>query len=51
MGLPTMLERPTTTARAPESSPTVARSSIMQPSGVQGTSPGRPTARRPTLIT
>jgi hypothetical protein len=35
-GLPTMLERPTTTARLPRSSPSVSRSRIMQPLGVHG---------------
>ena len=38
-----------TTALLPRRSPSVSRSMIMQPSGVQGTRPCRPTARRPAL--
>src|SRR6266852_6193014 len=41
-GLPTMLERPTTTASQPASEGETVLVSRMQPSGVQGTSAGRP---------
>ena len=51
IGLPTMLERPTITAFSPDSSPSSCFSSIRQPSGVHGTSPGSPTASRPALTT
>ncbi len=49
MGLPTMFERPTTTASAPERSPRWSRSISRQPSGVQGAMAFCPVARRPTL--
>ena len=42
IGLPTMLERPTTTARAPSVSMRYSASMRMIPSGVPGTSFGRP---------
>ena len=51
IGLPTILERPTTTARLPERSPSRSFSSIRQPSGVQGTSALPPVASRPALTT
>ncbi len=50
-GLPTRIERPTTSARLPAMSPSVSRSMIMQPSGVQGVSAGRLLASRPALVT
>ena len=50
IGLPTMLERPITTASRPDRSPSRSLRSIRQPSGVQGTSPSSPTASRPALI-
>ncbi len=49
IGLPTMLERPTTTASRPARLPSVSRSSIRQPSGVQGTKPSVPIESLPTL--
>ena len=49
-GLPTRIERPTTTASAPSSSTSGRRSSSITPAGVQGRSPGCPWARRPALI-
>ena len=49
-GRPTSTERPSTTARLPDRSPSASRSRIMQPSGVQGRSAGRPLASRPALI-
>ncbi len=55
IGLPTMLERPTTTASSPLRSPRRSFSSIRQPSGVQGTigasAPRPPVIRRPALMT
>ena len=51
IGLPTMLERPTTTASRPERSPKRSVNSIIQPSGVHGTKPDWPTLNRPALIT
>ena len=36
-GLPTRIERPSTTARAPESSTSASSSSSITPAGVQGT--------------
>ena len=50
IGLPTMFDRPITTASSPARSPSRSRSSIRQPSGVQGTIAGCPVASRPTLI-
>ncbi|MOA13085.1 hypothetical protein D3C78_1331170 [compost metagenome] len=49
IGLPTMLERPITTACLPDRSPRVSRSRRMQPAGVQGTSTSRPWLRPPTF--
>ena len=49
-GLPTSTERPITTASLPERSPSNSLASIRQPSGVQGTRPGKPEASRPALI-
>ncbi len=49
MGLPTMFERPTTTACLPRSSPQASRSRRMQPLGVHGVSTSRPWARPPTF--
>ncbi len=49
IGLPTMFERPTTTASSPERSPSRSRSSIRQPSGVQGTIDFCPVPSRPTF--
>ena len=43
-GLPTRIERPTTSARLPARLPSVSRSMIMHPIGVQGISAGRPLA-------
>ena len=48
-GLPTMLERPITTASSPASERCTVLASMTQPSGVQGTRPGRPVASRPAL--
>ena len=45
-GLPTMLERPTTTASMPASERCTVFASMTQPSGVQGVSAGRPVASR-----
>ena len=42
IGLPTMIDRPTTTARAPSTSISYSSSIRMIPSGVHGTSAGRP---------
>ena len=49
IGLPTMFERPITTASRPDRSPSRSLSSIRQPSGVHGTKPCRPVASRPAL--
>ena len=49
-GLPTMLERPTTTAFIPASEACTVFARRMQPSGVQGTSDGRPVDSRPAFI-
>ena len=51
MGLPTRLERPSTSAFLPSSAPSVRFSRIRQPSGVHGTMPLSPAARRPALTT
>ncbi len=51
MGRPTSTERPMTTALRPERSPSVSRSIIRQPSGVQGMRFGRPLASRPAFST
>ena len=51
IGRPTMFDRPITTASSPASSPSRSRSSIRQPSGVQGTIARRPVASRPALAT
>ena len=48
-GLPTMLERPITTASRPASEGCTVLASMMQPSGVHGASAGRPEASRPAL--
>ena len=48
-GLPTRIERPTTTASAPSGSTPAWRSSSITPCGVHGTRPGRPWASRPAL--
>ena len=48
-GLPTMLERPITTASRPASEACTVFARMTQPSGVQGTSAGRPVASRPAL--
>ena len=50
IGLPTMFERPTTTASSPARSRRIERMSSMQPSGVQETKPGTPVMSRPALI-
>ena len=50
IGLPTMFDRPMTTAFLPARSPSSARSNLRQPSGVQGTNPSSPVASRPALI-
>ena len=51
IGLPTMLERPTTSARAPASDPSVSLSSIRQPNGVHGIiASSAPVASLPTLM-
>ena len=39
IGLPTILLRPTTTARLPLKSPTLSRKSVRHPSGVQAIKP------------
>ena len=44
-----MLERPTTTASMPASEACTVLASMTQPSGVHGTSAGKPLASRPTL--
>ncbi len=49
IGLPTMLERPRTTASAPARSRHTERINIRQPCGVHGTSAGTPAHSRPTL--
>src|ERR1019366_2625031 len=49
IGLPNRLERPTTTASAPSSSTPVSASSSRTPEGVDGGSPGRPSASSPAL--
>ncbi len=49
MGLPTILDRPTMTALAPERSPNCSFKSILQPIGVHGISPCSPLARAPTF--
>ncbi|MNG12608.1 hypothetical protein D3C84_962300 [compost metagenome] len=49
IGLPTMFERPMTTACKPLKSPQVSRSSRMQPLGVQGVSTSMPCTRPPTF--
>ncbi len=51
IGLPTMLLRPITTACLPRRSAPIASSSFMQPYGVQGLKPGRPTIRAPAFWT
>jgi hypothetical protein len=50
MGLPTMLERPTTTASSPARSRRTDRISSRQPRGVQDTRPGAPVMSLPALI-
>ena len=50
-GLPTRIERPSTTARAPDSSTPASSSSPMTPAGVHGTSASsRPCMSRPALV-
>ena len=49
VGRPTMVLRPTTTARAPSSGTPAWSSRASTPAGVHGTRYGRPDARRPTL--
>jgi hypothetical protein len=49
IGLPTMLLRPMTTARAPSSATPVWSSRRMHPSGVHGTSVGAPARSAPPL--
>ena len=49
IGLPTMFERPITTASIPDRSGCRSFSSITHPSGVHGTSPSIPVASRPAL--
>jgi hypothetical protein len=49
MGFPTMLERPTTSARLPLGSHPASRSSRMIPAGVHGRGPGRPIESAPTF--
>ncbi len=51
IGLPIRFERPITTARLPDRSPTTSLSSTMQPAGVHEVRAGRPLARRPALVT
>ena len=46
-GLPTMFERPTTTAWRPASGTPACSSSRITPAGVQGTTPGRPASSAP----
>lgn len=48
-GLPTIFERPTTTAFNPDSDPKWSRSIFRQPSGVQGTMASCPVPRSPTF--
>src|SRR6202035_18987 len=48
-GLPTMLERPITTASSPLSDACTALASLMQPTGVHGANAGNPDASRPAL--
>ncbi len=50
-GLPTMLERPMTTASRPASEPSASLASITEPTGVQGTSDSCPVESRPTFTT
>ena len=50
IGLPTMLERPSTRARLPFSSPSVSFSISRQPKGVHGTGASSPVHSRPTLV-
>ena len=49
MGLPTMLLRPSTTARRPATGTLAARSMARQPAGVQGTKHGWPSSMRPAF--
>ena len=48
-GLPTMFERPTTSARAPANGVCASSRSRRIPSGVHGRRPGRPVKRAPAL--
>ena len=50
IGLPTMLERPTTSAFSPANEFSRSLSSMRQPSGVQGTTPSAPLTSRPTFM-
>ena len=50
IGRPTIADRPSTRARAPDSGTPASASSFITPNGVQGTSEGRPAARRPMLM-
>ena len=49
-GFPTMFERPTTTAFAPDSGTPASFRSRTQPAGVHGSSGARPRSSRPALI-
>ncbi len=49
IGLPTMLLRPSTTARRPTSGISLRLSNSMMPAGVQGTNPGKPVNNRPAF--